>query len=556
MAKFTITFPDNYSEDFSAPVAGRELMARFGAEHLAADGHPVCALLVNNELYSLARTIDMSATVAPVTDAMEEGANIYRRTLCFILSAAAASVYPDFRLQVGHSIAHSYYCALTAQDGVAAAADLKLLEAEMKRIIAADMPIRERFASYTEALEIFKGSGQRDTYKLISQLGRPRFPINSIEGFTDLHFLPLLPSTGLADVFELLTYNEGFILHFPPRSSPHHLDVFFDIPKLSEVYSKCRKWGKAIGVSSVGELNEVISSGRIKDFMEISEAFQERHFAAAADKIHEKSTVKAVMLAGPSSSGKTTSAKKLSIQLRVLGYAPVIISLDNYYRGKDATPIGEDGKPDLECLEALDVDLFNENLNALFEGKETELPLYDFKVGARKPHGVPLKMTERSILIVEGIHGLNDELTRDIAPDLKFSVYLSALTQLTLDDHNRVPTSDNRLLRRIVRDAQFRNKGAAGTIEMWAAVRRGERAHIFPFQNKADIVINTALDYEVPVLKVYAEPLLRAVKPTESEYAKASELLAFLQNFMPVSSSFVPGQSILREFIGESDFQY
>ena len=556
MAKITITFPDNYKEDFSAPVSGRELIASFGLEHLAAAGRSVYALLVNNELYSLTRAIDMSATVAPITDASEEGANIYRRTLCFVLSAAAATVYPQFRLQVGHSIAHSYYCTLTAQDGQAAKPDLKLLEGEMRKIIAADMPIKDRFASYTEALEIFKNNGQNDTYKLISQLGRPRFPINSIEGFTDLHFLPLLPSTGLADVFELLPYGDNFILHFPPSSSPHHLVEFFDIPKLSEVYHKCRKWGKAIGVSSVGELNEVITNGRIKEFMEISEAFQERHFATAADKIHEKGTVKAVMLAGPSSSGKTTSAKKLSIQLRVLGYTPVIISLDNYYRGRDATPLGEDGKPDFECLEALDVDLFNKNLSSLFEGKETELPLYDFKSGARKAKGVPLKMGERSILIVEGIHGLNDALTRDIAPELKFNVYLSALTQLTLDDHNRIPTSDNRLLRRIVRDAQFRNKGAAGTIAMWAGVRHGERAHIFPFQNKADIVINTALDYEVSVLKVYAEPLLRAVKPTEPEYAKASELLAFLQNFMPVSSSSVPGQSILREFIGESDFKY
>ncbi len=557
MTKFTITFPDGAKEDFSKPVSGQELIMQFGSAHLKAAGHPIYALLVNNELYSLTRGIDINSRVAPLTDATAEGFNVYRRTLCFILSAAAATLYPELNLQVGHSLGYSYYYIFTIEDeGSAPEIDLKSLEAEMRRIIAADMPIRNRFASYAEALEIFKNNGQRDTYKLISQLGRPRFPINSIEGFTDLHFLPLLPSTGLADVFELTPYGKGFLLRFPTTSSPRQLGKFEDIPKLSEIYRKYRKWGKTIGVSSVGELNEVIISGGIKEFMEISEAFQERHFAEAADKIHEKGTVKAIMLAGPSSSGKTTSAKKLSIQLRVLGYIPVIISLDNYYKGKDAAPIGEDGKPDYECLEALDVDLFNRNLNELFEGRETELPLYDFKTGSRKENGIPLKMSERSILLVEGIHGLNEKLTEGIAPKLKYKIYLSALTQLTLDDHNRIPTSDNRLLRRIVRDAQFRNNGAAGTIAMWAGVRRGEKAHIFPFQNQADMMINTALDYEFPVLKVYAEPLLRAVKPTEPEYAKASELLAFLQNFMPVSSSFVPGQSILREFIGESDFKY
>ena len=555
MAKFAITFPDGAKEEFDAPVSGQELVTRHGPAHLKTEGRPIYALLVNNELYSLTRAIDMNSSVAPLTDASAEGNSVYRRTLCFILSAAAAAIYPHLRLQIGHSLSYSYYCSFSAQEGGLPKVDLKSLEAEMRRIIAADMPIRDRFVSYTEALEIFKSNGHRDTHKLISQLGRPRFPINSIDGFTDLHFLPLLPSTGLADVFELMPYGEGFVLRFPPASSSRRLAEFEDIPSLFEVYRKHRKWGKLLGVSSVGELNEVVAKGGIRDFMEISEAFQERHFAEAADKIQEKGTVKAVMLAGPSSSGKTTSAKKLSIQLRTLGYEPVIISLDDYYRGKD-TPIGEDGKPDYECLEALDVELFNRNLNELFEGKETELPLYDFKSGSRKEKGVPLKMTERSILLVEGIHGLNEKLTASIAPALKYKIYLSAITQLTLDDHNRIPTSDNRLLRRIVRDAQFRNKGAAGTIAMWDNVRRGERAHIFPFQNQADIVINTALDYEFPVLKVYAEPLLRAVRPTEPEYAKASELLSFLYNFMPVSSSFVPGHSILREFIGESDFKY
>ncbi len=552
MKAFTITFPDNTTHTFTNPVAGTDLIKHFNTE-----GRPVYAVLVNNELYSLTREINMTAEVFPLTNATTEGSNVYRRTLCFILAAAAAELFPHLKLQVGHSLGYSYYYTFENEENNSTEKiDFKLLEEKMKEIIAADMPIRNGSVAYKEALEIFKNSGQTGTYKLLMQLGKPRFLINSIENFTDLYFLPLLPSTGFIDVFQIMPYEEGFLLRFPSTAKPETLDEFHDIPHLSAVYKNYKKWGKLIGVSSVGQLNEIIIDGKIKEFIEINETLQNKRFGEIADKIHERDTVKAVLLAGPSSSGKTTSAKKLSLQLRVLGYEPKVISLDNYYRGRNSAPIGEDGKPDYECLEALDVPLFNKNLVDLFNGKEVEIPIYDFKTGSRKPEGTFFKMNERTILIVEGIHGLNDNLTPDVPPELKFKVYLSALTQLNLDDHNRIPTSDNRLIRRIVRDAQFRNKGAAGTIAMWAGVRKGEQTHIFPFQNKADIMLNTALDYELPVLKVYAEPLLRAVKPIEKEYAKASELLTFLNNFMPVSSTCVPGQSILREFIGDSDFKY
>lgn len=552
MTPFTLTFPDNTAHTFTAPVAGTDII-----KHFNTGGRPVYAVLVNNELYSLTREINMTAEVFPLTNATTEGSNVYRRTLCFILAAAAAELYPHLKLQVGHSLGYSYYYTFENEEkNSTEEIDLNLLEAKMKEIIAADIPIRNSFVAYGEALEIFKNSGQEGTYKLLMQMGKPRFLINTIEKFTDLYFLPLLPSTGFIDIFNIMPYKEGFLLRFPSTANPDSLEEFQDIPRLFSVYQNYKKWGKMIGVSSVGELNEIIINGKIKEFIEINETLQNKRFGEIADTIHKKETVKAVLLAGPSSSGKTTSAKKLSLQLRVLGYEPKVISLDNYYRGRDCAPIGEDGKPDYECLEALDVPLFNRNLVDLFSGKEVEIPVYDFKTGSRKPEGIPFRMNERTILIVEGIHGLNDNLTPDVPAELKFKVYLSALTQLTLDDHNRIPTSDNRLIRRIVRDAQFRNKGAAGTIAMWGSVRKGEQAHIFPFQNHADIMLNTALDYELPVLKVYAEPLLRAVKPMEKEYAKASELLTFLNNFMPVSSTCVPGQSILREFIGDSDFKY
>jgi len=308
----------------------------------------------------------------------------------------------------------------------------------------------------------------------------------------------------------------------------------------------------------VGELNALVASRTVRDYIRIAEAFQARKLAEIAEQIYAKQdTVKMVLLAGPSSSGKTTSAKRLSIELMALGIKPVAISLDDYYVGTDKTPKDEKGNPDYECLEALDIPFLNEQLLALYRGDEITLPVYDFKTGGRKAAGgKKIRMEQRSILIVEGIHALNDKLTPSIARDTKFKLFVSALTQLNIDDHNRIPTSDNRLLRRMVRDYQFRAKDAAGTIKMWPGVQSGERKHIFPFQNSADMTFNSALDYELSVLKYYAEPLLRAVKPGMREYAEAVRLLSFLENFAPIPPQYVPGASILREFIGESEFKY
>jgi uridine kinase len=308
----------------------------------------------------------------------------------------------------------------------------------------------------------------------------------------------------------------------------------------------------------VGHHNKLISSRAIKDYIWIAEAFQAKKLAEIADKIcARRGEVKAVFIAGPSSSGKTTTAKRLSIQLRVMGVEPIAISLDNYYVNSDTTPRDEKGEPDFECLEALDVPYLNEQLVTLFKGGEITLPIYDFKTGRRRESGgKTIRLGEKSMLIVEGIHGLNDALTPLVDKRVKFKLYVSALTQLNLDGHNRIPTSDNRLIRRMVRDYQFRGASAAKTISMWSNVQRGEKKHIFPFQNTADAAFNSALDYELAVLKFYADPLLRSVKPDAREYAEAVRLLAFLENFAPIPPQYVPGQSILREFIGESDFKY
>lgn len=550
MPNFDVIFPDGQTRHYSSSVSGSQLLRFF-----APSKRPVVAIRVNNELFSLSRNIDVRARVEPVTNETTEGSNVCRRSLCLVLAAAARELYPELRLLVGHSLGYGYYYTLES-GGNNKSIDLKKLEALMREMIGSDLPIATRYVSYEEALELFAGTNQPDTLRLLNHMSKPKVLINTLGGYSDLYFQPLLDRTGPLGVFELRPYGEGFLLRFPPTSHPDHLSEFEDIPQLFAVYHQSKKWGKLIGVSSVGQLNEIIEKRKVKDYVEITETMQNKQIAEIADRIAAKKTAKVVLIAGPSSSGKTTTSKKLSMQLRVLGYEPVVISLDDYYRGKDSTPLDEDGKPDFECLEALDVPYLNEVLVSLFRGDEVELPSFDFKSGSRKYAGKKLKLNERSILVMEGIHALNDKLTPLVESGLKFKIYLSALTPLNLDDHNRIPTSDNRLLRRIVRDAQFRGKGAAGTIAMWASVQRGERLHIFPFQDQADVMFNTALDYELSVLKVYAEPLLRAVKPTETEYGEASRLLMFLNNFSPVPSSYVPGQSIIREFIGDSDFKY
>jgi uridine kinase len=311
-------------------------------------------------------------------------------------------------------------------------------------------------------------------------------------------------------------------------------------------------------VRVVGELNSKIADRSFSDYIRIAEAHQARKLSEIAEQIYaKKENIKLVLIAGPSSSGKTTSAKRLSLELMVLGFKPIAISLDDYYRGTAATPKDENGEPDYECLEALDVPFLNEHLQALYRGEEIELPVYDFKSGERKQTGgKKIKLEKDNLLIVEGIHGLNDALTHTIERGTKFKVYISPLTQLNLDDHNRIPTSDNRLLRRMVRDSQFRGMQAAGTMKMWPKVQAGERKYIFPFQESSDATFNSSLDYELSVLKYYADPLLRAVKPHMYEYAEAVRLLSFLENFTPIPPQYVPGTSILREFIGDSEFKY
>lgn len=544
-----ITLANAVQKEFKNPIMCRELVSLFDKEK-----YPIVGVRVNNEVRPLNHILNTDANIEAIRLDTNEGAAMYRRTLCLLLAAASKKIYPKLRLLVGHSLAHGYYYTFANKNGIAI--DLKKIEAEMHAMVEKDMPVENFFMSYNEAKKFFSAVDQPATLNLLDYLSKPQFLINKIGEYQDLYFQPLLDRVGYLKVFELLEYDDGFLLRFPRSKTPDRLENFKDAPKLFSIYKEYKAWGKLIDVSSVADLNRLIEDSGIEDYMEMCEILQNNKIAELTNEFKKRKKARIILIAGPSSAGKTTFAKKLSLHLKVLAYNPAIISLDDFYRGEKNVPRDKDGNPDFECLEALDLDLLNQILLDLMDGKEVNLPIYDFKTSSRKNETKSFKLPENGILILEGIHGINDKLTEKVASELKFKIFLSALTQLNLDDHNRIPTSDNRLLRRIVRDAQFRSSPAAKTISMWNSVRAGENQYIFPFQNSADAFFNTALDYELPVLKVYAEPLLRRVKPNEFEYNEACRLLAFLQNFSPLPAKAVPGRSLLREFIGESRFTY
>ena len=542
--------------------AVREVPAGTPAWDIVADpsfprtAFPLVAVLVNNEVVGLEHSLVVNATIAPVDLGGRAGVNIYRKSLCFLLAMAARHVFPKRRLVIGHSLGQSYLYWFDGMEGVPDG-DIARIEARMRELVAGDLPIRSLLLSYSEAVEYFAKHNQPDTALLLANRSAPEVRVHSCGGTLDLWHGPLVPSTGLLPVFAILSFAPGFLLRYPPAEDPLRVAPFNENPVLSSIYREYKNWGKILRVGSVGSLNELIREGGIQEFIQIAEALQDKKIAEIADRISaRRDSVKVVLIAGPSSSGKTTFSKKLMIQLRVVGRNPVTISLDDYFKPMAETPRDEEGKPDFESLGALDVELLNDQLVRLLRGEEVETPLFDFLSGSRKQRGKPMRLPDRAILILEGIHGLNDALTPLVDREAKYKIYVSALTQLNLDDHNRIATTDNRLIRRLVRDNQFRGHPALRTLSMWASVRRGEDRNIFPFQNSADSAFNSALDYELAVLKVYADPLLATVKPDAPEYQDARALLAFLSNFTPLHPRWVPSTSILREFIGESAFKY
>ncbi len=513
---------------------------------------PIVAALINGKLSELTTPIQSDVDVVPVTMSSTDGSRIYRRSLSFLMTVAAHELFPDANIIVDHSMPFGgFYCEVEGRPPLNTD-EVALLEKRMREIASADAPIVKARLSLDKAREIFERQGYDDKLRLLKYRTKDYLTVYTLRDTTDYFYGYMVPSTGYLRYFRVRERQPGFVLHFPRRSRPGDLMGYSHSPKLVAVFKEHAEWMRVMDVEDVAALNHAIETDRIREVILVDEALHEHRIAEIAELVvqrHEQ--VRTVLIAGPSSSGKTTFAKRLSIQLLAQGVRPVAIGLDNYFVDREQTPRDEHGDYDFESLQALDLGLFNEQLLDLIEGKEVQLPVYNFKTGKREP-GERLAITKDHIILIEGIHGLNPELVPQIPPERLFRIYVSALTQLNIDRHNRVPTTDTRLVRRIVRDSATRGYPARTTINRWEAVRAGESRNIFPYQENADVMFNSALVYEHAVLKPLVEPLLRQIRPGSLEYMEADRLLAFLEWFLPCSSEHVPDNSLLREFIGGS----
>lgn len=524
-------------------------------------GLPHVAAVFNNELVSLRTPAFLNGTLRGLTMADGDGRLVFRHTACLLLAMAARRALPAVRLRIRHSISGGMFFTLRDGDGGAerpvSAAEARALSRELRAIVAEDLPIEEIPCGYEEALETFAAAGQHDKVGLLRHRNDPVVTLQACGPFRELRQDPALPRTGLLAPVGILRHAGGGVLRLPSRDDPRVLAPFVPQPGLLRVHREHARWGELLGVRNASELNAAVAEGRIRDVMQMSEALHDKAFARLADRIAARSPrPRIVLIAGPSSAGKTTSCKRLAIHLQVLGFRPVALSTDDYFVPEERDPLGPDGKPDYEHIRAVDVPALRRDLKALLAGRSVRRRTYDFKTKKPVWPGDSLSLGAGDILLIEGIHALNPVLTRGLPRESAFRIYLSALTQLGIDDDNVLSTADNRLVRRIVRDHQFRGHSARQTISMWPSVRRGEEKWIFPFQDEADAAFNSALDYELPVLWPFAFVLLSEVKPSDPEYATARRLMRLLLNFHPIPSQSVPGDSILREYIGGSQLSY
>ena len=552
--RIRITLEDGRVLERRPPVLVGELLD----SPTAANGLEVLGAFVNNDIYSLSYPLEADSAVRFFTIADEHGWRMYTRSLCFLLAKAVRDAFPEACFTIEHSLATGYYCnfAFGDQTGIKPG-QIHAIERRMRELVAADLPIERRKLAYTAALAQFERERQMDKFHLLDFRNPNKVVINWCDGFSDLAHGVVVEHTGGLGVFKLVPYPPGFVIQFPDRRKPQQTAPFRRRPQLFQIFQEHKKWGRILGVNTVGKLNELVVSDGIRDFIKITEALHEKKIAQLADQITaRREHVRWVLIAGPSSSGKTTFAKRLTVQLQVNGLRPVTLSTDDYFVDRERTPRDAAGQFDFEHLEALDLPLLQENLGKLDRGAEIEPPRFNFEAGRREFRGERLKLEEGQLVVIEGTHALNPQLTAAIPLEHKFRIYVSALTQLNLDCNTRISTTDNRLVRRLVRDHQFRGHNALETLQMWPNVQRGERRWIFPFQAAVDAAFNSALDYELAVLKLLVEPLLAGVKPTHPEYTEARRLQEFLGCFLGLSDAFVPPTSLLREFIGRSSFRY
>ncbi|MGW8318195.1 MAG: nucleoside kinase [Candidatus Promineifilaceae bacterium] len=512
----------------------------------------IVAALVNGQLRELSLSLKNDALLVPVTMAESDGVRIYRRSLSFLLIAAAAEIFPGNTITVHHSMPFGgYYCE---RDGGRRLSkqELDKLRHRMRELVDADLPINQVRVPLDEALALFRANDDNEKADLFSRRRKDYLTLYELNGVRDYFHGFMVPSTGYLNLFDLRAYSNGFILQFPRRHQPDRLQPFEDEPRLARVFREYDRWLTVVGVPSVAALNRAILAGRTQEVILVAEALHNRQLASIAGEIASyRPEVKVVLISGPTSAGKTTTSKRLAIQLLALGIEPVAINMDNYFVDREHTPVDEHGEYDFEAFEAVDVPLFQRHVRMLLAGKTIEEPRFNFRLGKREP-GPQLHIGPEHVILVEGIHGLNPRLVEGIPPQAMYRIFVSAFTQLNLDKHNRVPTTDTRLLRRLVRDASRRGYTAAETIRRWPSVRRGEKNYIFPHQHNANVFFNSALVYELSALKRLAQPLLLQVEPGTPERIEANRLLAFLQWFDPIASDGIPSDSILREFIGGS----
>lgn len=521
-----------------------------------ASNPPIMGAVVNNELRELTYPIEMDSYVRPITMSDEDGARIYRRSVTFLLEAAFDELFPDAILKVDHSVSSGgFYCEVTGREPLSME-ELTSLEGRMQEMVRQDLPFERKVIPLKEAIEHFQKSGQLEKVRLLKYRQKEFLVLYQLGNHFDYHHGYMLPSTGYMRWFSISNMGEGYVLRFPRRQAPDRLLPMPSYPKLLATFHQYGDWLERLGIESVGALNDAIDQGRSQEIILVSEALHDQNITAIAEEIAEKSKeVRIILISGPSSSGKTTFSRRLAIQILALGFSPYALEMDNYFIDRDITPLDEYGQKDFEALGAVNTTRLSSDLEKLILGEEVQLPHYNFKEG-RSENGEVISLKNDQIIILEGIHGLNPALLSGIDPKTTHRVYVSCLTQLNLDRHNRISTTDSRLIRRIVRDATTRGYSAQQTIARWDSVQRGEKHNIFPYQENADNLFNSALVYELSALKPLVEPLLRQVPYGTNEYMEAKRLLALLEWFLPVPSEIIPNNSILREFVGGSILGY
>ena len=520
--------------------------------------YPVLAARVNNRYKELNYRIYKPVTVEFFDIRHFEGYRVYQRTLSFVLQMASLELAPERKLRIRHSLGNGFYAEYDDRQPLTAE-DATLLKLRMEDIVARNIPITREKRLAEEVAEEYAKYGFDDRLELLNTRPHLYRTVNYLGDMPGYFYGALAPSSAYVPHFDIKPYYNGFYVALPARTNPEQLTTAIHHDKMFDIFHEYQRWIDIMGVPTIGDLNRRVMEGDASELIKIAEAFHENKIATIARSIAEANGergVRMALISGPSSSGKTTFSKRLGVQLRVLGLDPVLIALDDYFVDRDKTPLGDDGKPDFEALEAIDLVTLNDHLKRLAAGESVEIPRYDFITGKRQWHDKPLKLSDRSILILEGIHALNPRLTSGIADGQKFKIYISCFTSVAMDNFSRIPTTDNRMLRRTIRDNATRGNDALKTLSMWPSVRRGEEKHIFPYQENANVMFNSSLFYEISVLRAIAEPVLREVPDTAPEYAEARRMLKFLDNFVPISPDEIPPTSLLREFIGGSSFKY